>query len=132
MTSVAESSDNYSATSRPDSTIIEPASVYHRVSYAYRYSRCRQEGGMSFKIAELFQSSCYRRRTGHATPARSDHTNIGTFCATLFTPGVVPCTIIAPGSDLDSWCTHRGGRLADDGAERRAPLHQLPSGVEPG
>src|SRR5882724_4031641 len=41
MTSVAESSDNYSATSRPDSTIIEPASVYHRVSYAYRYSRCR-------------------------------------------------------------------------------------------
>ena len=50
----------------------------------------------------------------------------------FFTPGMVPCTIIAPGSDLDSWCTHRGGRLADDGAERRAPLHQLPSGVEPG
>src|SRR5205807_1133758 len=47
----------------------------------------RQEGGMSFKIAELFQSSCYRRRTCHATPARSDHTDIGTLCATLFAPG---------------------------------------------
>jgi hypothetical protein len=41
----------------------------------------RQEGGMSFKIAELFQSSCDRRRTCHATPARSDHTNIAQFIA---------------------------------------------------
>src|SRR4029434_2541869 len=47
----------------------------------------------------------------HATPARSDHTNIGTLCATLFAPGVVPCAIIAPGSGLDSWCAHCDGPL---------------------
>jgi len=92
----------------------------------------RQEGGMSFKIAELFQSSCYRRRTGQATPARSDHTDIGTLCATLFAPGLVPCAIIAPGSDLDSWCAHRDSRLAGDGAGHGTSLHERPSGVEPG
>ena len=32
---------NYCATSRPDSTIIAPVSVYHRASYAERYSRYR-------------------------------------------------------------------------------------------
>src|SRR5882724_9106836 len=91
----------------------------------------RQEGGMSFKIAELFQRSCYRRRTCHATPARSDHTDIGTLCATLFAPGLVPCAIIASGSDLDSWCAHRDSRLAGDGAGHGTSLHELPSGVEP-
>jgi len=37
--SVDRYSVNYSATSRPDSTIIAPVSAYHRVSYAERYSR---------------------------------------------------------------------------------------------
>ena len=68
---------------------------------------------MSFQIAELFHSSCDRRRTCHATPARSDHTNIGTLCATLVAPGVVPCASMAPGSDLDSWCAHCDGRLKE-------------------
>jgi hypothetical protein len=46
---------------------------------------------MSCTVAELFQSSCDRRRTGQATPARSDHTNIGALGATLVEPGVGPC-----------------------------------------
>src|SRR4029450_241417 len=41
MTSAAKSSDNYSATRRPDSTIIAPVSVYHHVSCAETYSRYR-------------------------------------------------------------------------------------------
>src|SRR5215475_10002806 len=38
-TSAVKSSVNDCATSRRDSTIIAPVSVYHRVSYAERYSR---------------------------------------------------------------------------------------------
>ena len=33
ITSVAESSDNYSAMRRPDSTIIVPVSIYHHASH---------------------------------------------------------------------------------------------------
>ena len=51
---------------------------------------------------------------------------------TLFAPGLVSCAIIAPGSDLDSWCAHRDRRLAGDGAGHGTSLHELPSGVEPG
>src|SRR5712691_5386897 len=41
MTSVATCSNNYSATRRPDFTIIVPVSIYHHVSYAETYSRCK-------------------------------------------------------------------------------------------
>jgi hypothetical protein len=33
---------------------------------------------MSLKIAALFRSPCYQKRTGHADPARSDLTGVGT------------------------------------------------------
>src|ERR671923_435742 len=92
----------------------------------------RQEGGMSFKIAELFQSSRYRRRTCHAAPARRDYTDVGTLCTTVFTPRVVPCASVAAGSDLGSWCAHRDGLFAGDGAGHGTSLHELPSSVEPG
>src|SRR5712692_142346 len=42
--SVVESNVNYCATSWPDSTIIAPVSVYHRASYAERYSRSNEDG----------------------------------------------------------------------------------------
>jgi hypothetical protein len=87
---------------------------------------------MSFHRAERFQSSCDRRRTGHATPAGSDHTKIGTLGATLFAPGVVPCASMAPGSDLDSWCAPGDGHLARDGAGHGTARHERPSGVESG
>jgi len=92
----------------------------------------KQEGGMSFKSAELFPSSGDRQRTCHASPARRDHTRSGTVCASLFTPRVVLGAIIAPWSDRDAWCTNRGGLLANNGAERRAPLHPRPLGSELG
>jgi hypothetical protein len=38
----------------------------------------RQEGGTSFTIDELSESSCYRRRRSHAAPARSYHRALGT------------------------------------------------------
>jgi hypothetical protein len=84
---------------------------------------------MSFKIAELVQSSCYRRRTRHAAPARRDHTDVGTLSAPLFAPSVVPCVIVAAGSDLGSWCAHRDGLFAGDRAGHGTSLHELPSGV---
>ena len=64
----------------------------------------RQEGGMSLTIDELCQSSCYRRRTSDAAPARSHHTGLGAFCTTLFAPGLAPCpalllrAILTPGT----------------------------------
>jgi len=70
---------------------------------------------MSFTIAELFQSSCYQGRTSHAAPARSDHTGVSSLCATVFAPGVVPCTVVAGGGDFGSQGTHRDGGLARDG-----------------
>jgi Macrocin-O-methyltransferase (TylF) len=36
----------------------------------------RQEGGMFLTIDELCQSSCDRRRTSHAAPARSHHIGV--------------------------------------------------------
>src|SRR5215218_266134 len=44
----------------------------------------RQEGEMCLTIDELLPSSCYRRRTSHATPARGDHTGLNPVRATLF------------------------------------------------
>src|SRR5215470_15930423 len=47
MISVVKCSNNYSATRRPDFTIIVPVSIYHYVSYAETYSRyilTRQDG----------------------------------------------------------------------------------------
>ena len=87
---------------------------------------------MSFTIDDLCHSSCYRRRTTHAAPARSHHTGLGPVCTTLFTPGLTPCPDLAPGRDAGSCSPHRDGRLAGDGAELQTPLHQLPSRLEPG
>ena len=39
---------------------------------------------MSRTIDDLPQSSCYRGRTSHATPARRHHTGLGTFGTTPF------------------------------------------------
>ena len=68
----------------------------------------------------------------HATPARSDHTGLGPLCATVFAPGLAPCAGLAPGRDAGARGPHGDGRLAGDGAGDGAPLHQLPSGLEPG
>src|SRR5215475_13277272 len=92
----------------------------------------RQEGRMSLTIDELSQSSCYRRRTAYAAPARSDHTGLSALCATVFAPGLAPCAAPAPRSDSRAWCTYSYGRVAGDGVGHGAPLHQLPPGLEPG
>ncbi len=52
---------------------------------------------MSLAIDEICQSSCYRRKTCHAAPARSDHTGVGALCATVCAPGLAPCPTVAPG-----------------------------------
>ena len=87
---------------------------------------------MSLTIDELCQSSCSRRRTSHATPARSHHTGVGTFCTTVFAPGLGPCPAFAPGRDARTRGAHRHSRLAGDRAGHGAPLHQLSPGGEPG
>ena len=63
---------------------------------------------------------------------RSHHTGIGAFCTTVFGPRLGPCPALALGRDSDAWGPHGDGRPAGDGAGRGAPLHQRPSGVEPG
>src|SRR6266542_6777935 len=87
---------------------------------------------MSLTIDDLFQSSCYRRRTCHAAPTRSDHPGVGAFCATVFAPGLAPCPTLAPGGDSGPWDTHGHGRLEGHGACHGAPFHERPSGLEPG
>jgi hypothetical protein len=87
---------------------------------------------MSLTIDELCQSSCYRRRTSDAAPARSHHTGLGAFCTTLFALGLARCPALAPGSGSDPWDTYGHGYLARHGARQRAPFHELPPGLEPG
>jgi hypothetical protein len=87
---------------------------------------------MSLTIDELCQSSCYRRRTWHAALARIDHTGVGALCATVFRPGLAPCTSITPRSDVDSRAPYGHGRLAGHGTGHGEPFHQLSSGPEPG
>src|SRR5215475_5520159 len=60
-----------------------------------------QEGAMSLTIDDLWQSSCYRRRTSHATPARSDHTGLGTLCATRFGARLEACAGPTAGGDAN-------------------------------
>jgi hypothetical protein len=92
----------------------------------------RQEGGLSLTIDELSQSSCVRRRTSHSTPAGNAHHGVSPLCATVFRPGLTVRATLALGADSHPWCAPRVGRLAADGLGDRTPLHQRPSGVEPG
>src|SRR5918994_4539827 len=85
---------------------------------------------MSYTIDDLCQSSCYRRRTSHATPARSHHTGLGLFCTTVFAPGLAPCSALTLGGNSRPWCTHGDSCITGDGAGGRAPLHELSSGPE--
>src|SRR5687767_4526562 len=75
----------------------------------------RQGGEMSLTIDELSQSSCYRRRTSHAAPARRHHTGLGPFCTTVFPASLAPCAALAPGRDAGSTGTHGDRCLAGDG-----------------
>ena len=84
----------------------------------------RQEGEVYLTIDELCQSSCSRRRTSHATPARSHHTGLVPFCTTVFAPGLAPRPAVAPGRDPRPRGAHRHRRLAGDGSGHGAPLHQ--------
>src|SRR6266568_1656433 len=52
--SVAKSTVSYCATSRLDSTIIAPVSVYHLASYAERYSRYRGRSGIILLLTQVF------------------------------------------------------------------------------
>ena len=92
----------------------------------------RQEGRMCLMIDELSHSSCYRRRTSHATPARGNHTGMSAFRATLFGPRLAPCPGLAPGSDARSRGPHGDSGPAGDGAGHGAPLHPRPSRPQPG
>jgi hypothetical protein len=87
---------------------------------------------MNLTIDELAQSSSYRRRTSHATPAGSHHTGLSPVCTTLFAACLGPCAGLAPGGDAHSRGPHGDRGVAGDGAVDRAPLHDLPSGLEPG
>src|SRR5882672_6590316 len=70
----------------------------------------RQEGEISLTIDELCQSSPYRRRPSHATPARSDHTGLGVFCTTVFHSDLEARATVAARSHPDPWCPYRHGR----------------------
>ena len=67
MTSVATCSNNYSATRRPDFTIIVPVSIYHHVSYAETYGRFIKDaniGLMKSHKREGFETSQERGSPG--------------------------------------------------------------------
>src|SRR5918997_5052927 len=87
---------------------------------------------MYFTIGELSQSSSYRRRTSHATPARSDHSGVGPLRATLFAAELAPCASVTPGGDSDAGSPDSHRCLAGDGLGGGVSLHELSSGVEPG
>ena len=53
MTFVATCSNNYSATRRPDFTIIMPVSIYHHVSYAETDSRYKLVALIAIELCEL-------------------------------------------------------------------------------
>ena len=52
---------------------------------------------MSRTIDGLSQSSCYRGRTSHATPARRHHTGVGTFGTTPFAPSLAHAQLLLLG-----------------------------------
>jgi hypothetical protein len=57
---------------------------------------------MSLTIDELSQSSCYRKRTSHATPARRHHTGVGPLRAIVFAPGLAFCATATSGRNAGS------------------------------
>ena len=85
---------------------------------------------MSLTIDDLCHSSCDRRRTSHAPPARSHQTGLGLFCTTVFAPGLAPCSALRLGGHSRPWCTHGDSGMTGDGAGGRAPLHERSSGPE--
>src|SRR5215831_10072784 len=92
----------------------------------------RQEGERSLTIDDLCERSCYRRRTAHATPARSYLTSLSPFCATLFPAGLGPRANLALGRASGPRCSYCDGGLADHGVGPGAAVHELPPGPQPG
>jgi hypothetical protein len=87
---------------------------------------------MSLTIDELSPKFMLTKAACHATPARYQHTGLSAVRTTLFRPGLAPCASTTPGGDADASGTHGDCGLAGDGACYGAPLHERPSGPEPG
>jgi hypothetical protein len=68
----------------------------------------------------------------HAAPARSDHTGVGSVCATVFTVGLASRPTRASGGDAGSGSPYGHGRLTGHGVGDGARLHARPSGPKPG
>src|SRR5262245_65109552 len=83
-------------------------------------------------IDELSPKFMLSKEVSHAAPARSDHTGLGSLCATLFTPRLAPCTSLTLGGDAHARPPHSDGRLAGHGIGDGVPLHERSSGSEPG
>src|SRR5919205_2458693 len=87
---------------------------------------------MCLTIDELSPKFTLSKETSHAAPAGGNHTGSGAFRTTLFGPRLGPCPALALGRDADAWTPYGDGRPARDGVGHGAPLHQRPSGFEPG
>src|SRR5262245_49553770 len=87
---------------------------------------------MSLTIDELSPKFMLTKEACDATPARYHHTGLSAVRTTLFRPCLAPCASTTPGSDADAWGPYGDCGLAGDGACHGAPLHELPSGPEPG
>src|SRR5262245_37966888 len=83
-------------------------------------------------IAELSPKFMLTTETCHATPARRHHTAVSAVRTTVFRPRLAPRPAVAPRCDPGPWGAHRDSRLAGDGAGQGGPLHERPSGPEPG
>jgi FRG domain len=59
----------------------------------------RQEDGISLTRDELSPKFMLSKEVSHATPARSDHTGVGSLCATVFAARLAPCPSLARGRD---------------------------------
>ena len=94
--------------------------------------RSRQEGRMCLTIDELSPKVMLSKEDLYAAPARSDHTGVGSVCATVFAAGLAPRPTLASRGDAGSGSPYGHGRLTGHGAGDRARFHELPSGLEPG
>src|SRR6516165_5780102 len=92
----------------------------------------RQGGERSLTIDDLCERSHYRRRTAHATPARSSLTRLSPFCATLFPAGLGPRANLALGRASGPRRSYCDGCLADHGVGPGAAIHERPPGPQPG
>ena len=55
---------------------------------------------MSLTIDELSPKFTLSKEVSHATPARSDHTGVGSVCATVFTACLAACAVLLVGAIL--------------------------------